>query len=362
MLKPSQPAGPAKMAVGELIMALSRPELRVLLYSIGVRRLPGSVPAGAHPGAKAFAPGRARADALGWGASDRRGHIRVCVFRRNGVGGASAVGWRVSHALVGLFAVAAVLTFTGSATAAITRGETPAHQAITAGQKLPEATTEAQAVINQAALAPRVKKAIKAGEAKALFESTKDPDIIFDLVRFDSKVTSVNSGEHTNHAKPPKPKKGVTGPAETSKGSAPEPISDRLVAPLDVRAPKPVAHTAGCWGSWAADTYYLWFGSEVIAWDFARENGWCGGWNGYAWVITWLGGPTFAEWQWKPVFCAAPLSTNYTWDGSTSWVHMADWQADGVVYPWGCLLYWNLKAVVRIAGNGYWDTYDDYGF
>lgn len=34
----------------------------------------------------------------------------------------------------------------------------------------------------------------------------------------------------------------------------------------------------------------------------------------------------------------------------------------GVSYPWGCGGLKGGHAVIRIAANGYWDTYDDFGF
>jgi hypothetical protein len=41
---------------------------------------------------------------------------------------------------------------------------------------------------------------------------------------------------------------------------------------------------------------------------------------------------------------------------------MANWGSLGISYPWGCLGIKGEKVVIRIASNGYWDTYDDYGF
>jgi len=250
-----------------------------------------------------------------------------------------------------------------------------ASQAVTAAaSKLPEPNTEEQAKINQASLAPSVKKAIKAGEAKVLFE-TKDPDIIYDLAKYDNKAfhTTVEvTGEHRNHKKPKKPKHGETGSAEpTSKGEAPEAIEDGFrKTPFGAARTAsvhhgPVATTAGCWGNWPADTYYNWFEGYVFSWTFVRAVGWCGSWGYYGqpeWAIWWYPGAEFVSWQWHPVFCAAGLETDYSWDGSRSWIHMYSRHAVGVTYAWGCLLYWNEKAQVRIAGNGYWDTYNDFGF
>jgi hypothetical protein len=237
-----------------------------------------------------------------------------------------------------------------------------ASQAVTAkAAKLPAGTTPVQAAINRQALKAVVAKAIKAGEGKALLETSTDPDVKADILIQTVKIKSVSSGEHKNHHKPKKPNKGITGPAEVSKGPQPEPITDKLLAPLAVRASVshgPVAHAAFCGGNWAADTDEGYAFGGTVAWAFVRNEGWCG--NGYE--ITWDGGPDFDGWTWNPEICSYGWNTNYSWDGSTAWIHMEDNFVAGFSYPWGCYGWWELKAVVRVAANGYWDTYDDFGF
>jgi hypothetical protein len=78
--------------------------------------------------------------------------------------------------------------------------------------------------------------------------------------------------------------------------------------------------------------------------------------------MTSLGGyATFASWTWGP-FCLGGKGEDYSWDPKPSWVHMAHWASLGSSYPWGCFTYSGGKVVIRIAWNGYWDTYNDYGF
>jgi hypothetical protein len=57
-------------------------------------------------------------------------------------------------------------------------------------------------------------------------------------------------------------------------------------------SPACAERTPGCWGDvWMLQEWETWVGT--IAWIYVRENGWCGGPYG----MTWLGGPTFADWE-----------------------------------------------------------------
>ncbi len=194
--------------------------------------------------------------------------------------------------------------------------------------KLPVATNAKMAESNQAAIAVKVKAAIAAGHGKQLLERTNSPDVAADLLRYGTVTTKVRQS----------PKSRREAPAFTSR---------RKVT---------TAHSAGCYGSPWSQQNYTEFGATV-AWIYVRENGWCGS-NGR---ITWYGGPTFANWTWGP-FCLGSRGSNYTWDYPYSWIHMAYWASLGTSYPWGCLTYHGGKVQIRIAWNGYWDEYNDYGF
>ena len=212
--------------------------------------------------------------------------------------------------------------------------------------KLPPAIDAGTAAAQQAALRPSVEAAVARGEGPALLKST-NPSVLADLVPY-STVTPT-TGETGRHSKRrPKlrrhPKPGVEPPAGEVPGA-------------QIARVHPVAHAAGCWGwAWTQHDITV-FGGNPIAWIYVRENGWCG--NGYS--MTWLGGPTFANWEWGP-YCLTNHGENYTWDYWPTWVHMANWGTVGVSYPWGCFGLRGEKVVVRIAANGYWDTWNDYGF
>jgi hypothetical protein len=196
--------------------------------------------------------------------------------------------------------------------------------------QLGAASTPAQAREHVAALDPSVKAALDAGQgAELLALAQSNPDIGGAL----AANATVTSPEVTNGRTPPK---ATPGHAARRRHGA-------------------VAHSAGCWGSWAQQAN--WYVGGVVAWVYVRENGWCGA-NGW---ITWLGGATFASWSWGP-FCLGGKGHDYSWDGSYGWVHMAHWASLGYSYPWGCLTFSGNKAVIRIAWNGYADNYNDYGF
>jgi hypothetical protein len=250
--------------------------------------------------------------------------------------------------LVVVALAAGTLITTGSAIAAGMPATTPPTPVATvpdvqgievAANMLPPAANPQAAEANQAALAPRVKAAIAAGHGKALLESNKNPDVAYDLLRFGN----VRTGDIGS------PQPGQNAPAYAGPKKS---IVTASTARRKVRA-----HSAGCYGSPWNEHYWTEWGGTV-AWVYVRENGWCGN-NGW---ITWYGGPSFASWQWGP-FCLGNKGANYTWDYYPSWIHMAHWATLGVNYPWGCFTYLpGGKAVIRIAWNGYWDYYNDYGF
>ncbi|HSW85796.1 MAG TPA: hypothetical protein VLF79_04305 [Candidatus Saccharimonadales bacterium] len=208
-----------------------------------------------------------------------------------------------------------------------------------AASRLPSAETKQQAEANQAALAPMVRSAIAAGNAKALLESNENPDVAYDLLRY-GNLRSGDVGSPNNGQNAP----AFVGPK-------------RSIVAASAAQRKVKAHTAGCYGSPWNEHYWTEAGATV-AWVYVRENGWCGS----SGRITWYGGASFASWRWGP-FCLGNHGSNYSWDYYPSWIHMANWATLGVTYPWGCFTYLSGgKAVVRIAWSGYWDSFNDYGF
>jgi hypothetical protein len=204
----------------------------------------------------------------------------------------------------------------------------PAQQATEHAASLPVAANPQQASEHAAALQSDVAAAVRAGEGPALL-SSNDPDVLAALLPYANQQDN------------------ATGRAPIVRAPAGARIASRH---------GPRAHAAGCYGSPWNQLTWTEFGGAV-AWIYVRENGWCGsgGW------ITWYGGPTFARWEWGP-FCLTGRGSDYSWDAWPSWIHMAYWATLGVSYPWGCFGYSGGKVVIRIAWNGYWDRYNDYGF
>jgi hypothetical protein len=233
--------------------------------------------------------------------------------------------FRPLRRLATMAALAAVglASMVGSAQAA-----SPDVQGVEAqASRLPAAANAQAAEANQRALGPAVKASIAAGHGRELLETTTSPDVRYDLLRYGGvTVSSAHS-----------PKSVYAPPAGSAR------VKHR-------------AHSAGCYGSpWSQTNWTVW--GSVIGWLYVRENGWCGQ-SGY---IYWYGGATFASWAWGP-YCFASKGADYSWDYYPSWIHMAHWGSLGVAYPWGCLGASGGKVQIRIAWNGYWDEYNDYGF
>ena len=191
-----------------------------------------------------------------------------------------------------------------------------------------EAPNEAKAISDQRALMPAVKKAVEAGAAKSLVEHVSNPSVMADVLR-------------------------LTKPKVVRKSEGLPPVKVKKPANAPARSGQVRAHGADCWND-AWGSLVEWSG---VAWLYVRSNAWCG--DGYA--ITWYGWATFAEWTWGSI-CFTDRGENYSWDAYPSWIHMATWGEAGVSYVWGCLGISGGKATERIAANGYWDFYNDYGF
>jgi hypothetical protein len=227
--------------------------------------------------------------------------------------------------------LAALLTVGVGSMMASSAQASPDVQSVEAqASTLPAAASQQAAEENQKALAPSVKVSIAAGHGRELLESTSSLDVRADLLRFGATVTQTHSPASV-YAKPT---------------NAPKAQASRRVR----------VHSAGCYGHPWSQTYWNVAGG-TIGWLYVRANGWCGQ-NGY---MTWLGGATFAQWAWG-IYCFTGVGHDYSWDGYPAWVHMANWGSLGVSYPWGCAGIRGGKVQIRIAWNGYWDEYNDYGF
>jgi hypothetical protein len=241
-------------------------------------------------------------------------------------------GGKVFRPLRTVASMAALLTV-GLGAMSASASASPDVQSVEAqARRLPAAANAQAAEANQRQLAPSVKAAVVAGHGRELLESTSSPDVRVDLLRYGTSTTT-----HSPDATVAKP--SFAGAATAARHRA-------------------RAHAAGCYGSPWTQEGFTEFG-VTVAWIFVRENGWCGAWGSW---IYWLGGPTFATWAGLGFCGPTGHGENYSWDGSTQWVHMANWGGFGVSYPWGCASFHGMKVVQRIAWNGYWDRYNDYGF
>jgi hypothetical protein len=121
------------------------------------------------------------------------------------------------------------------------------------------------------------------------------------------------------------------------------------------------AHAAGCWGQIRSTWSHTIAGGAVVVWLRDINDGWCG--NGS--TITY-GSHNFDRTQWAQYpYCLTNMSFRQGRDGTGyRWAHSGHWGTTGVYT--GALLCLPIlgseHATLRIAANGYWDRYDDYGF
>jgi hypothetical protein len=118
---------------------------------------------------------------------------------------------------------------------------------------------------------------------------------------------------------------------------------------------RPRAHAAGCWSTWT-EWHWTVAGAEV-AWIRKIYSSWCG--NGSS-ISSWSN--AHASWV-SSAWCLTNANLLESWDVVPSWRHGYYGASLGLWTPWGaCASYNSGHTVVRIAANGYWDSYDDYGF
>jgi hypothetical protein len=125
----------------------------------------------------------------------------------------------------------------------------------------------------------------------------------------------------------------------------------------DVRA----RSASACWGTISSDWWHTIAGGAIVA----RVNKYNYGWCGTGSRIT-SGEYNFNHYFWAQYpYCLTNESNNQGWDGTSyDWAHGGAWATTGVyTVALVCVpILGGEHATLRIAGNGYWDRYDDYGY
>ena len=108
---------------------------------------------------------------------------------------------------------------------------------------------------------------------------------------------------------------------------------------------------------------HTWTAKDIIAgWVITRIDGWCWS-NGY---ITSTQGWAFPKYQAYGTCMTNEYSTHGGYgarnsNGNTAWAHGGHWATIGFKVGGSCLGPY-YSATLRIAGDGYYDNYDDFGF
>jgi hypothetical protein len=156
--------------------------------------------------------------------------------------------------------------------------------------------------------------------------------------------------------------------ADTPAGSTlPAPAPPTGIAPsgptpmLSMFRSAPIAHSASCWGRESSWWNHTVPGGAIVAKLEKFNYGWCGTGS----QLT-SGAYNFDHWQWAQYpYCLANESNRQGPDGTSgNWAHGGIWATTGIYsVAVVCVpILGGEHAVLRIAGNGYWDRYDDYGF
>jgi hypothetical protein len=122
-----------------------------------------------------------------------------------------------------------------------------------------------------------------------------------------------------------------------------------------------VAHAAGCWGRISSKWSHSIAGGAIVE----RVEDWGGGWCGNGSQITYGSHNFYAHFESQYPYCQIDRDFWQGWDGTSGrWAHSMASATNGFyTIAVACVpVLGSAHRNLRIAGNGYWDRYDDYGF
>jgi hypothetical protein len=150
-------------------------------------------------------------------------------------------------------------------------------------------------------------------------------------------------------------------------GAAPSSVAPALntgtPAPSSKQSATPGA-VGQCWGDRETTENLTIAGGANVVSGSVVVDGWCQG-PGHQAIVS-VAGWQYPHWSWGP-YCVGN-DTDYhgpdgSWVGSNStWAHALHTFSGGVSYAFGCGYLRSGEDALRIAYNGYWDNYDDWGF
>jgi hypothetical protein len=126
------------------------------------------------------------------------------------------------------------------------------------------------------------------------------------------------------------------------------------------RAHLPRAHAASCWGPARATWIHTILGGAHVAQLTEVNPSWCGNGRSISFGAGNWDHKTWAQWP----YCMTNVSNHQGWDRYPVWAHGGIWGTSGVyTVALVCVpILGSSHATVRVAANGYWDRYDDFGF
>ena len=150
-------------------------------------------------------------------------------------------------------------------------------------------------------------------------------------------------------------------------GAAPSSVAPSLntgtPAPSSTQSATPGA-VGQCWGDRESTEDLTIAGGANVVSGSVVVDGWCQG-PGHQAIVS-VAGWQYPHWSWGP-HCVGNDADYHgpdgSWVGSNStWAHALHTFSGGVSYAFGCGYLRSGEDALRIAYNGYWDNYDDWGF
>lgn len=230
------------------------------------------------------------------------------------------------------------------------------EQLETAASEQASPENEAQAEAAQKKLETDVKKAIKAkDDSELLTLAESNPNVAGALLRANGKAVALAPKKSQHIEKEPLTTEDEPDAME-SESEAGETSTESESRESESRESEPDLWGHCYNGVHSQTNYNTTLGT--VAWLYTAMPAWCGIPNV---EITYNASPQFASWDWGP-YCLTSKNTLWGWDVYPRWQHGGNWAEVGVSYAFGCLGVRGFHATLRIAANGYWDNYDDFGF
>lgn len=152
----------------------------------------------------------------------------------------------------------------------------------------------------------------------------------------------------------------VTAPVAPPNPSAALPPVGSAPTLVQANRASPIAHAASCWGPVKSYWVHTIAGGANVASLTETNPSWCGNGSSISFGFNNWDHQTWSNYP----YCLTNVSNHQGWDQHPAWAHGGLWGTTGV-YSLAivCIpILGSEHVTLRVAANGYWDRYDDFGF